>query len=70
VAVAGVAVGIAASLLGKMAIHSRFPTLPVQIRLAWVGYATAIAIAGALLGAFYPALKAAMKDPVEAIAYE
>jgi putative ABC transport system permease protein len=37
---------------------------------SWVFRATAIAIVGALLGAIYPALKAAQKDPIDALAYE
>jgi putative ABC transport system permease protein len=69
-AVVGAGVGILASFVARSAIHSRFPTLPIQIQPQWVGYAVFIAIAGALLGAFYPAVKAALKDPVDAIAYE
>ena len=69
-AISGTAVGILASLLAKAAILARFPTLPIQIQLPWIGYATAIAIVGALLGALYPAVKAARKDVVDAIAYE
>ena len=32
--------------------------------------ATIIALVGSLLGAFYPAIKAAQKDPIDALAYE
>jgi putative ABC transport system permease protein len=37
---------------------------------AWVLRATLIAVTGALAGALYPALKAARRDPIEALAYE
>jgi putative ABC transport system permease protein len=36
----------------------------------WWGYAALIAIAGALLGAIYPGLKAARQDAIEALSYE
>ena len=36
----------------------------------WVLRASVIAIVGALLGGLYPALAAAQKDPIEALAYE
>jgi putative ABC transport system permease protein len=62
--------GIAGSFLLRMVILSRFPTLPIQIQPNWIGHTILIAIAGALLGALYPALAAARKDPIEALAYE
>ena len=70
VAVAGVLTGIALSFLVRAAIMQYFPTLRVEIPADWILRATLIALAGALLGAAYPALKAAQKDPVEALAYE
>jgi putative ABC transport system permease protein len=36
----------------------------------WIVNAVAIALGGALLGALYPALKAARKDPIDALSYE
>jgi putative ABC transport system permease protein len=36
----------------------------------WVIKATLIAIVGAVVGALYPAIKAAQKDPIDALAYE
>ena len=70
IAIAGTALGIAISFIVKTVIHDRIPTLPVMIQADWVGYAIAIAIVGAMLGAIYPALKAAQKDPIDALAYE
>jgi len=68
-AVGGIIVGIAISFAASLAIR-RQTTLPVQITAPWVGYATIIAIVGALGGALYPAFKAAQKDPIDALAYE
>jgi putative ABC transport system permease protein len=36
----------------------------------WVLRAAILAVLGALAGALYPALRAAQKDPIEALAYE
>lgn len=69
-AVLGVIVGIGISYVTRLALHARWQTLPVTIYPQWVGYATVIAIVGALLGALYPAMKAARKDPIDALAYE
>ena len=69
-AVAGVVVGILLSFAVRAAILQNFPTLRVEISADWILRATLIALAGALLGAVYPAIKAARKDPIEALAYE
>jgi putative ABC transport system permease protein len=70
-AIAGVVVGFVLSALGRLGILHRFPTLSVlPINLHWAVYSTLIAIGGAILGAVYPAFKAAQKDPIDALAYE
>ena len=51
-------------------MSARFPTQPFPVTIDWMVTATLIAFCGALLGASYPALKAAAKDPIEALAYE
>jgi putative ABC transport system permease protein len=48
----------------------KFPTLPFLITDAWLAYGTVIALVGSVLGALYPAWKAASKDPIDALAYE
>ena len=69
-AIGGIIVGIGLSFLAKRGIHAKLPTLPIQMNADWIIYAMLIAIGGAMLGAMYPAFKAAQKDPIEALAYE
>ncbi len=69
-AVCGVVLGILATLLLKAVLRVRFPSLAFQVTGEWVATATAITLVGALFGALYPALKAARKDPIDALAYE
>jgi len=66
----GIILGIGAAFLIKTGMGVRFPTQPFPISLGWIVAATLIAFGGALVGASYPALKAARKDPIEALAYE
>jgi putative ABC transport system permease protein len=66
----GIALGIGITFLLKAGMDVRFPTLPFPITLNWLAGAAAIAFCGALVGASYPAIKAARKDPIEALAYE
>ena len=51
-------------------ITVRFPSVPVDIPTAWILTAIVIAFAGGILGALYPAIKAAKLDPVKALGYE
>ena len=69
-AIAGIIFGIAVSVVARAGIRGKWPTLPVQITWGWIFYATVIAIVGAMVGAIYPAFKAAQKDPIDALAYE
>jgi len=70
IAIGGIVVGIAISYGARTALHQKFQTLPILITPEWLLRATIIAIIGSLLGAIYPALKAAQKDPIDALAYE
>ena len=69
-ALAGIAVGIGISLLARAALAQRFPLTQIVVAGRWIAYATVIAILGAIVGALYPAFKAAQKDPIDALAYE
>ena len=69
-AIAGIALGVAASFILSAALQNRFPTLDFVINVPYVWKAVVIAFIGALLGALYPAFKAASKDPIDALSYE
>jgi putative ABC transport system permease protein len=49
---------------------ANFPTLPFLVTTHWRVYGAVIALIGSILGAIYPAWKAASKDPIDALAYE
>jgi putative ABC transport system permease protein len=69
-AVCGIVVGVLFSLVARLGIHQKFPTIPLIVTGRWILYSAVIAIGGAVLGALYPAFKAARKDPIDALAYE
>jgi putative ABC transport system permease protein len=69
-AIAGIVVGIIISVLARFGILAKLPLLRVVVTWGWIVKATVIALIGAILGALYPAFKAAQKDPIEALAYE
>ena len=66
----GIIAGIVGSLILRKLFIGLFPTLPVELTWDWRLYAAGLAATGSLVGAFYPALKAAQLDPVDALAYE
>jgi putative ABC transport system permease protein len=69
-AIVGIIVGIALSYATRAGIVHKFPTLRVIVEQEWIARATVIALIGSLLGAVYPAFRAAQKDPIDALAYE
>lgn len=69
-AVTGVLVGIASTFGVRELLLMKFPTFSFELTTLWVVRGTLIALAGAVLGALYPAWMAARKDPIDALAYE
>ncbi|HVP63992.1 MAG TPA: ABC transporter permease [candidate division Zixibacteria bacterium] len=69
-AVGGIVAGIGISALSRFAILNSFPVLHIVWSNGWILRTAVLAVFGALLGALYPAFKAAQKDPIDALAYE
>lgn len=69
IALMGVALGFVVSVIGKYGIEGS-TRLKIDIQMQWLLIAMGIALAGGLIGALYPAVRAANLDPVEAISYE
>ena len=68
--VLGAALGVAATFGLTSLLHRTSPTLQIEITASWVFRSILVAVAGAIAGAAYPALRAAQSDPVSALAYE
>jgi putative ABC transport system permease protein len=69
-AAVGIILGLVFSFVLSNVLGRLFPTLDFVINLPWVWKTVVIAFLGALLGALYPAFKAASKDPIDALSYE
>jgi putative ABC transport system permease protein len=69
-AILGIIVGVLFSVAARAGLREKLPLLQVEFSAEWLIRATVIAIVGAILGALYPAFKAAQKDPIDALAYE
>jgi len=68
--VVGIIAGYLGALIMRKALIEMFPTLPILLTWSWRLYAAGLALVGSILGSFYPALRAAQLDPVDALAYE
>jgi len=66
----GCALGIVLTFTFAAILKETNPSLMILITPQWVLSATLLALAGAAIGAMYPALRAASYDPVVALAYE
>jgi putative ABC transport system permease protein len=66
----GVVTGLGASYAIAAILQSYIPELNILITPGWLLRAALFAVLSGLIGAFYPALKAASADPIEALAYE
>ena len=66
----GILAGYLGSMITRKAVLAAYPTMTIEITWDWRLYAAYLALAGSTLGAFYPALRAAQLDPVDALAYE
>lgn len=65
----GVVLGFILALLGKLWIETN-TRLFIDLEPKWLLIAAAIGVAGGVIGAIYPAMRAANLDPVEAISYD
>jgi putative ABC transport system permease protein len=68
--VIGILVGYGVAAIARKGILAKFPTLSIELTMEWAAYAAFLALVGSMLGAFYPALRAAQLEPVDALAYE
>jgi putative ABC transport system permease protein len=70
VSLIGVAGGEALALLGRQWLGVAFPGQEVELTARWALRAGGLGLLGGLLGAAYPALRAARLDPVTALSFE
>jgi len=68
--VLGFALGLILTAAAKGVLKTAFPTQEVIISYAWILRAALLVLMSGILGAVYPALQAASKDPIRALAYE
>ena len=69
-ALIGIGLGWLGAIIGRRVFLGAFPTLSIDLTVGWALRAALLALAGSLVGAFYPSLRAAQLDPVDALAYE
>ncbi|MHB8303096.1 MAG: ABC transporter permease [Acidobacteriaceae bacterium] len=69
-AAGGILLGVGLSFVVREFVLEKFPTVAFAITPHWVMLAVGLSFLSALIGAIYPAYKAALKDPIDALAYE
>ena len=69
-AAVGIALGVGLTLLMRTIFRYKLPKLDFSVTPHWIEAAVVIAFLGAMLGALSPAVKAARKDPIDALSYE
>jgi putative ABC transport system permease protein len=70
IALCGIVLGTLLTEAIRFYMGAHFATTPFLVSNQWRVQGAAIALAGSILGALYPAWKAARKDPIDALAYE
>ena len=66
----GIVAGIVGTLVIRDFLQTYYPTVPVEPTIEWYARAAVLAIVGGVVGAFYPAIRAAGLDPIDALGYE
>jgi len=66
----GSMVGILLAVSAKLLLKHFLPLLTVTLSPGWLAMSVLIAVAGGCLGALYPAIRAAVQDPVVSLLYE
>ena len=66
----GLVSGLILTFLGKAVIQNLYPTQHVVISTSWIFNTSLLVFFSGIVGVFYPAIKAARKDPVQALGYD
>ncbi len=66
----GILAGYSGTLGAWAFIQKVLPTVTVELTFRWAAWAALLAIIGSLLGALFPAWRAARLDPIDALAHE
>jgi len=69
ICVLGALVGVAFATVARAAVEMRYPLMTMHLSVRWILTAVGTALAGGILGAVYPAQRAARLDPQEALSY-
>jgi putative ABC transport system permease protein len=70
ICLAGIAVGFLLSALGRVVLMDMFPAQDVRFTRGWAAIAGGLGLLGGVLGALYPAVRAARMDPLTTLNFE